>query len=152
MRSHREPRVRCAGANGRVPMVRRGPTGAYAVNPDRDVEDELVAYDEALAERVREVLAERMDVTERRMFGGLAFMVGGHMACGITGTDLMVRVGRDGHDEALEQPHAREMDFTGRPMTGYVHVDAQGTADDASLEAWVRRGVTFVVTLPPKAT
>lgn len=107
---------------------------------------------EALAERVREVLAERTDVTERRMFGGLAFMVGGHMACGITGTELMVRVGRDGHDEALEQPHAREMDFTGRAMTGYVDVDAQGSADDASLEAWVRRGVTFVDTLPPKAT
>ncbi|HSK96785.1 MAG TPA: TfoX/Sxy family protein, partial [Euzebyales bacterium] len=94
-----------------------------------------MAYDEALAERVRELLAERTDVSERRMFGGLAFMVGGHMACGITGDDLMVRVGRDAYDEALDLPHTREMDFTGRPLTGIVYVDAAGTADDAALRS-----------------
>jgi TfoX/Sxy family transcriptional regulator of competence genes len=109
-----------------------------------------VAYDEALAERVREVLAERVDVTERRMFGGLAFLVGGHMACGIADRDLMVRVGKEGYDDALSQPHAREMDFTGRPMTTMVYVDPQGTADDAALRAWVERAVAFADTLPAK--
>jgi len=108
-----------------------------------------VAYDEGLAERVRELLAMRVDVSERAMFGGLAFMVGGHMACGITGDDLMVRVGKERYDDALRQPHAREMDFTGRPMTGYVYVDAAGTADDA-LRDWVERGVAFVATLPAR--
>ena len=108
-----------------------------------------MAYDEGLAERVRELLAMRVDVSERAMFGGLAFMVGGHMACGITGDDLMVRVGKERYDDALRQPHAREMDFTGRPMTGYVYVDAAGTADDA-LRDWVERGVAFVATLPAR--
>ena len=109
-----------------------------------------MAYDDGLAERVRELLAVRVDVTERRMFGGLAFMVGGHMACGITGDDLMVRVGREGYDDALAHPHAREMDFTGRPMTGYVYIDAAGIAEDGGLREWVERGVAFVTTLPAR--
>ena len=110
-----------------------------------------MAYDEALAERVREILAERLDVTERRMFGGLAFLVGGNMACGITDGDLMVRVGRDGYADAIRQPHTREMDFTGRPMTTMVYVDPEGTADDDALRVWVERAVAFAGTLPPKA-
>lgn len=110
-----------------------------------------MAYDEGLAERVREVFAVRMDVAERRMFGGLAFMVGGHMACGITGVDLMVRVGRERYDDALAQPHAREMDFTGRPMTGIVYVGPAGTADDDALQNWVARAVAFVTTLPSRS-
>lgn len=109
-----------------------------------------MAYDEGLAERVRELLAVRMDVTERAMFGGLAFMVSGHMACGITGDDLMVRVGKEGYNDALGHPHAREMDFTGRPMTGIVYVDPAGTADDAALRNWVERGIAFVTTLPTR--
>jgi TfoX/Sxy family transcriptional regulator of competence genes len=109
-----------------------------------------MAYDEGLAERVRELLAVRMDVTERAMFGGLAFMVGGHMACGITGDDLMVRVGKEGYNDALGHPHAREMDFTGRPMTGIVYVDPAGTADDDALRNWVERGIAFVTTLPTR--
>jgi TfoX/Sxy family transcriptional regulator of competence genes len=109
-----------------------------------------VAYDETLAERVREMLAERVDVTERRMFGGIAFLVGGHMACGVANKDLMVRVGRDGYDDALSQPHTRAMDFTGRPMTTMVYVDPQGTAEDDALRAWVERAVAFVGTLPAK--
>jgi TfoX/Sxy family transcriptional regulator of competence genes len=109
-----------------------------------------MAYDEALAERVREILAERIDVTERRMFGGLAFMVGGHMACGIIGSDLMVRVGKDGYDDAIRRPHTREMDFTGRPTTSMVYVDPGGTADDRALRAWVERAVAFTDTLHAK--
>jgi TfoX/Sxy family transcriptional regulator of competence genes len=113
-------------------------------------EERAVAYDEALAERVREILAERIDVTERRMFGGLAFMVGGHMACGITGGDLMVRVGKDGYDEAIRQPHTREMDFTGRPSASIVYVDPLGTSDDGALRVWVERATAFTDTLPAK--
>lgn len=109
-----------------------------------------MAYDEALAERVREMLAERIGVTERRMFGGLAFLVGGHMTVGITGADLMVRVGKEGHGDALAQRHAREMDFTGRPSTTMVYVGPEGTADDRTLRAWVDRALAFTDTLPPK--
>jgi TfoX/Sxy family transcriptional regulator of competence genes len=109
-----------------------------------------MAHDEALAERVREMLAERTDVTERRMFGGLAFMVGGHMAVGITSDDLMVRVGKDGFDDALRRPHTREMDFTGRPSTTMVYVDPEGTANDPALRGWVERAVAFVETLPAR--
>ena len=109
-----------------------------------------MAYDEVLAERVRELLADRTDVTERRMFGGLAFMVGGHMACGVSGGDLMVRVGKEGYADALGRAHAREMDFTGRSSNTMVYVDADGTADDGALRAWVERAVAFVGTLPPK--
>lgn len=114
-----------------------------------------MAYDEQMAERVRRVLEARpaMDeggAPERKMFGGIAFMVRGHMCVGITGSDLMVRVGPDAHAEALTLPHARPMDFTGRPMKGFVYVDATGVNDDASLAAWVERGLAFVGTLAPK--
>jgi TfoX/Sxy family transcriptional regulator of competence genes len=110
----------------------------------------VVAFDEELAQRVRELLAERTDVTERKMFGGLAFLVGGNMAVGIAGDDLMVRVGKQGYDAALAQPHAREMDFTGRPSTTMVFVDPAGTASDQALGTWVDRAVTFAGTLPAK--
>ena len=75
-----------------------------------------MAYDEELADRVRDLLASTPNVRERKMFGGLAFMIAGNMACGIVGTDLMLRVGEDGADAALDQPHVRPMDFTHRPM------------------------------------
>lgn len=110
-----------------------------------------MAYSEDVANRVREVLADAgVDAVEKRMFGGLAFMLRGHMTVGIVGDDLMVRVGSDAHGDALAQPHAREMDFTGRPMTGLVFVGTEGFAEDADLRAWVRRGLDFTGTLPPK--
>jgi TfoX/Sxy family transcriptional regulator of competence genes len=109
-----------------------------------------VAFDEELAQRVRELLAERTDVTERKMFGGLAFLIGGNMAVGIAGSDLMVRVGKEGYDAALAQPHTRQMDFTGRPLTTMVYVDPAGIASDTALGAWVDRGVAFADTLPAK--
>lgn len=108
-----------------------------------------MAYDEQLAERVRAILAPNMP-DERKMFGGLAFMVRGHMTVGVLAEELMVRVGPDAHDEALQQPHARPMDFTGRPMNGFVFVAPPGYADEASLTAWVERGLKFVASLPPK--
>jgi TfoX/Sxy family transcriptional regulator of competence genes len=104
-----------------------------------------MAYDEALADRIRRMLATRDDVEERRMFGGIAFMVAGRMACGVIHDDLMVRVGPDGHDDALAQPHARPMDFTGRPMRGMVYVAPAGIATDEGLARWVDRAVTVAV-------
>jgi TfoX/Sxy family transcriptional regulator of competence genes len=110
-----------------------------------------MAYDEALADRIRDVLADRGDrVREQKMFGGLAFMVGGHMTVGVVGDELMARVGADGEDGALAQPHARTMDFTGRPMTGFVFVDAPGVTTEEAVAAWVDRCLAFTTTLPPK--
>lgn len=109
-----------------------------------------MAYDEQLAERVRVGLADAPDLAERHMFGGLAFMVAGHMACGISGDDLMLRLGPEGAERALSRPHARPMDFTGRPMRGYVFVGPGGTRDDGELGEWVAGAVAFTATLPPK--
>ena len=109
-----------------------------------------MAYDETLAARIRAVLRDDDRVTERKMFGGIAFMLGGNMACGVIKEDLMVRVGPDAHDEALAEPHVRPMDFAGKPMRGMVYVDAQGPASEADLERWVRAGASFAATLPAK--
>lgn len=110
-----------------------------------------MAYDEDVAARVRAAFADA-DVltTERKMFGGLAFMVGGHMTVGVLGDELMVRVGKDAFEEALAQSHARVMDFTGRPSAGMLYVAPDGFADDVSLRTWVDRGLAFTTTLPPK--
>jgi len=109
-----------------------------------------MAYDEKLAERVREVLRRRRGVTEKKMFGGLAFLVKGHMACGVIGDDLMVRVGADAYDAALQKAGARPMDFTGRPMKGMVYVGPRGHRRAPSLRAWVEQGVSYAKSLPPK--
>lgn len=109
-----------------------------------------LAYSEKLASRIREILRERDDVTERKMFGGLCIMVSGHMACGPLGNDLMVRVGRDDYEMALEQPFAREMDFTGRPMRSMVFVASEGLESEEALRSWVDRALAFVTSLPPK--
>jgi TfoX/Sxy family transcriptional regulator of competence genes len=108
-----------------------------------------VAFDEQLAERVRVVLQSEEGVTERRMFGGLAFMLNGNMACGIVKDELMLRLGAEGVDAALERPHVREMDFTGRPMTGMVYV-GRGGLGDAELRGWVQQAAAFARSLPPK--
>ena len=84
------------------------------------------------------------------MFGGLAFLVHGHMCAGIVGATLMVRVGPDGYADALAQPHVRPMDFSGRPMTGMVFVDPPALASDEMLRAWVARGAAVATSLPPK--
>jgi TfoX/Sxy family transcriptional regulator of competence genes len=100
-----------------------------------------MAYDEVLAERIRTVLRGRDDVVEKKMFGGITFMVAGRMACGVVHDDLMVRVGRDGHDDAIAAAHARSMDFTGKPMRGMVYVAPAGVATDDDLRSWVDRAV-----------
>ncbi len=109
-----------------------------------------MAFDEGLAHRLRAQLTARDDVVEKKMFGGLAFMVRGNMCIGIIGDELMVRVGKENHEDALAQPFARTMDFTGRPMKGYVYVAPDGFADESDLSGWVERGLDFVLTLPAK--
>ncbi len=107
-------------------------------------------YDEKLAERVREVFQSEPAYTEMKMFGGICFMVGRNMAVGVTGSDLMVRTGPENSEAALALPHARPMEFTGRPMKGFVYVEAEGIATDTSLAAWVERGAAFARTLPAR--
>ncbi len=109
-----------------------------------------MAYNEVLADRIRAVLANRDDVTERKMFGGIAFMVRDHMAVGVVQDDLMVRVGPDAHHEALARPHARPMDFSGRPSRGMVYVAPAGVAADTDLAGWVLAGAAFAASQPPK--
>ena len=110
-----------------------------------------MAFDEALADRVREVLAARPELSERRMFGGIAFMLAGNMCCGVIGEDLMVRLGDDG-EAALAEPHTRPMDFTGKPMKTTIYVDPEGTARDDDLAKWVEAGADYAASLPPKGT
>ncbi len=107
-------------------------------------------YDETLAQRVEQVLSQQPGIVSRKMFGGLAFMLNGNMSVGILRDQLMVRIGPDGYEDALSLPHCRPMDFTGRPMRGFVMVDPEGIADDAALNEWVQRGVSFASTLPAK--
>lgn len=109
-----------------------------------------MAYDEALAARVREIIGGiDGEVTERKMFGGLAFMLNGHMFTGIVGNELMLRLGDAGADVALRREHVREMDFTGRPMKAIVFVGPAGL-DGAALGEWVTSAAAFANSLPPK--
>jgi TfoX/Sxy family transcriptional regulator of competence genes len=98
------------------------------------------------ATRARRILSGRSDVIEKMMFGGLCFMVNGRMCCGLTNAAFMVRVGPDQYEDALAQPHARPMDFTGRPLAGIVYVDPSGYRTDADLARWIQRGIDFVST------
>ena len=109
-----------------------------------------MAYDEGLATRVREALTTAVGVTEKKMFGGVGFMLGGNMACGVLGDELVVRVGPEAYSTALARPAARPFDFTGRPMAGWVLVGSEGIAEDHELEDWVAAGVAFAGTLPAK--
>jgi hypothetical protein len=110
-----------------------------------------VAFDEGLAERIRALLEARPDLGEQLMFGGIAFMVGGNMCCGVNGDDLVVRLDPDRADELLEsEAGVRPFDMTGRPMRGWLMVAPEATAEDADLEPWVRRAEEFASSLPPK--
>jgi TfoX/Sxy family transcriptional regulator of competence genes len=109
-----------------------------------------MAFDQGLAQRVREALDGRAGITERQMFGGLAFLVDGKMFIGISGSKLMARVGAERYQDALALPHVRKMDFTGRPMNGYVYVEPAGLAQDEDLAAWVSWCVSYVASLPAK--
>lgn len=104
-----------------------------------------MAYDEALADRVR----SRCDLPGKRMFGGVAFLLAGNMAVGVVGTDLIVRVPPEEYDECLREPGARPFDLTGRTMRGWVLVSGD-VLDDGTLDGWVERGTAYAGTLPPK--
>ncbi|WP_067503871.1 TfoX/Sxy family protein [Actinoplanes sp. TFC3] len=108
-----------------------------------------MAYDAALAERLRDLLAPRPGILAKPMFGGLCFLSDGNMLVCIWGDDLMVRVGREATEEALRHPGTRPCDVTGRPMRGWVVVDGE-QLDDETLEQWVKRAGAFVATLVPK--
>ncbi|MDH3376922.1 MAG: TfoX/Sxy family protein [Gammaproteobacteria bacterium] len=109
-----------------------------------------MAYDEGVAQRLREEFADRIDVAEKKMFGGIAFMLSGNMCCGVIGETLMARVGAEQYEKALSQSHVREMDFTGKPLTGFVYVEPEGFESDTELQRWVSACENFVDSLPPK--
>jgi TfoX/Sxy family transcriptional regulator of competence genes len=109
-----------------------------------------MAYDEGLAERIREVLSDYPEMKEKKMFGGLTFMVQGNMACGLIKEDFMVRVGAAKYDETLRKPHTRKMEFTGKSMKGFIMVEAEGYEDDKALASWVKQGVDYARSLPAK--
>jgi TfoX N-terminal domain len=109
-----------------------------------------VAYDEVLADRVRELLLVREGFSEREMFGGIGFMLAGNMACGVSGDELMVRLGPEEGEKALAEDHVRVFDMTGRPMKGWVLVGPEATASDEGLAGWVDAGADFAASLPPK--
>jgi TfoX/Sxy family transcriptional regulator of competence genes len=110
-----------------------------------------MAYDEQTAERVRRVLAGRKDVVEKKMMGGLAFMVDDAMCCSVSGRDgLLVRVGADAQERMFAEPHAGPMKMGKRTMSGFVHVAPEGYRTDAALKTWVKRGLDFVATLSEK--
>jgi TfoX/Sxy family transcriptional regulator of competence genes len=106
-----------------------------------------MAYDDTLADRVRKAVGPRPDVTEKTMFGGLAFLQAGKMFVGIVKDDLMVRVGPERYDAALAEAHVRPMDFTGRPMVGYVFVSPSGSRTQKAVKKWVDQAAAFVATL-----
>ena len=109
-----------------------------------------MAFDEGPAHRIREQVGSRSELTERNMFGGIAFMTSGNMLVGVIGDELLCRVGPEAMDDALAQPGARLFAMTGRAMTGWVLVEGDAVAEDADLAAWIDRADQFVGTLPPK--
>lgn len=110
-----------------------------------------VAYDEVLADRIRELIAGEPKLTEQRMFGGLAFLIGGNMSVAASGQGgLMVRVDPDATEALLTKPHARTFEMRGRAMQGWLRVDPEGVRTKRQLEPWVKRGVAYARSLPPK--
>lgn len=109
-----------------------------------------MAYDEGLAQRIREHLQDQTDVEEKKMFGGLCFMISRHMCCGILGDKMMARVGPENYDVNLQKEHARKMDFTGKPMKGMLYVEPDGLQSDRDLNEWIGVCLDYIQTLPPK--
>ncbi len=107
-------------------------------------------YDDKAAERVRSVLSGQRNVIEKKMMGGLIFMVRGNMCCGVSASALMVRVGHEAYESTLAQPHVRPLEFAGRRPKGFVLVDPEGYRTSATLNAWLKRGLDFVLALPAK--
>ena len=110
-----------------------------------------MAYDEHLASRIRKAIGRSPGISEKKMFGGVCFLRHGLMFAGVSGSALMARVGKDLYDDSLAYEHVRVMDFTGRPLAGYVFVDEPAIAKEDELWFWLKRCLDFVATLPPKA-
>jgi TfoX/Sxy family transcriptional regulator of competence genes len=109
-----------------------------------------MAFDESLAERIRQGLARRKNVDEKKMFGGIVFFLNGNMLVGVWKNSLIVRLGQDQQDEALREPHVREFDITGRPMRNWVLVEPEGIEEGDQLKGWIDRAIKFVKALPKK--
>jgi TfoX/Sxy family transcriptional regulator of competence genes len=110
-----------------------------------------MAYDEDLAQRVREMLLGTQNLNEMKMFGGIAFLVNGNMACGVIQEDLIVRVGPEASEQALAAPHAKPFAMTSRPpMSGWVQVEPAGFGTEAALKQWIAQGLRYARSLPPK--
>ena len=109
-----------------------------------------MAYDEAVAARIREILKSKKGIREQAMFGGMAFLYHGNMTVGVLDDILVVRIGKENNARALTRPHTRQMDFTGRPMKGFVYVDPPGYRTAKLLSAWIDESLAFVKTLPKK--
>ena len=109
-----------------------------------------LSYDPAAAERLRQLLSGRSDVAEKKMVGGLSFLVNGNMCCGVTGVALMVRVSAESRDQALREPHVRPMLFAGRALSGFICIEPEGYAADEALASWIQRGLDFACGLPAK--
>jgi hypothetical protein len=109
-----------------------------------------MAFSEALAERIRQRLARRKNVEEKKMFGGVGFLLNGNLLVGVWKESLVVRLGPDEGDQALKEPHVKEFDITGRPMKGWVLVEPEGVEGDDLLSGWIQRAVKFVGALPAK--
>ncbi len=109
-----------------------------------------MAFSEAPAGRIRQRLARRKNVEEKKMFGGVGFLLNGNLLVGVWKDSLCVRLGQDQAEEALPEPHVKEFDITGRPMKGWVLVEAEGVEDDDQLKGWIQRAVKFMTALPAK--
>ena len=109
-----------------------------------------MAFDEGVTQRLRQIFSGWKGITEKKMFGGIAFLDRGNMCCGVVNDALMARVGPEAYREALESPYAREMDFTGKPLKGFVYVDTPGFAEEEQLRAWVDLCRSFTSSLPAK--
>jgi len=111
-----------------------------------------MVYDDGLAQRIREVLVDEHEhsLSEKKMFGGLAFFIRGNMCCGVVKERLMVRVGKENYEESLQQPHVKPMNFTGKPMRGLIYVGEMGIQEDEILEYWVLKGAAYAASLLAK--
>ena len=109
-----------------------------------------MAYDESLAGGIRDVLAHRLDIKEKKMFGGLGFLLNGNMLVGVWKDSLIVRVGTDAYEDALREPHVKDFDITGKQMKGWIMVESEGVEMEDQLRNWIERATMFVKTLPER--
>src|SRR4029450_2241052 len=143
MASGRPPRTWSGCASGNRPIARSRLESGHTT-------ERSMAYSQSLADRIRHVLGQQRGLVEKKMFGGVGFLLRGNICVGVWKTSLIVRLGPEQYDEALTQPHVHEFDITGRPMRGWVLVEVDGLEDDRQLRDWIDRSLEFVASLPAK--